>query len=281
MTLPFNFTLVRHGLSEANRIQKFLKTQDTHGLRSAVNIEEVLARHDSTARLAVNGVKQAQATGEWIKENLNPFDHFYVSPHARTRETAAHLRLNGEWVIDDRFRERDWGEVASPNEDLSNPISALSQKLKEMSPWYWKPQGGESLATGVRSRVESVRQSLERRGERNNNIIAVTHGEFIAVSRFVIERMSPDVFNIQDCNPAYKIENTMVIEYTRRNPNRPTEVRNEYHWRRATCPWDKSLSWFNGEWVEFETKKHTDDELLAFAESHPRFFSDEEPLLAD
>lgn len=269
-----NFTLVRHGLSEANRIQKFLKTNDLNGLRSAVNINEVIERHDSTARLDVLGVEQAHETGDWLRANLAPFDRFYVSPHARTRETASHLQLNGEWVIDDRFREREWGEVANTNPDFTDPMSAISRHLKGMNEWYWNPQGGESLATSVRSRVELVMQSLRRRGDRNSNVLAVTHGEFIAVTRFVIERMTPDYFNVQDDDPAYKIENTMVIEYTRKNPHHPTEVESEYQWRRATCPWDASKSWSGGEWVEFETKKHTDAELLSFAESHPRFFTE-------
>lgn len=274
MPLPMNFTLVRHGLSEANRIQRFLKDQDAEGLLAAVNMEDVFKRHDSTARLAVAGAEQAKITGEWLRTNLPAFDRFYVSPHARTRETAGHLRLGGQWVIDDRFRERDWGEMANPNEDLTSPLSDLSRRLKEMNAWYWKPQGGESLATGVRSRVEFVMSSLQRRGGRNDNIIAVTHGEFISVTRFVIERMSPDFFNEVEKNPSFKIDNTMVIEYTRKNPWNSHEIRDQYHWRRATCPWDSTKSWFNGEWVEFGTKKHSDDDLLTFAESHPRFFSD-------
>lgn len=279
MTLPMNFTLVRHGLSEANRIQKFLKKNDVLGLQaSGVDIAEVVRRHDSTARLAPLGVEQAEATGEWMRKNLNPFDRFYVSPHIRTRETAAHLHLNGEWIVDDRFRERDWGEVANPNEDFTNPISPLSLRLKEMNEWYWKPQGGESLATGVRARVELVMESLNRRGDRNHNVVAVAHGEFIRVAQFVIERMSPDYFNMTDADPSYKVENTMVIEYTRQNPDNPADIRDQYHWRRATCPWDESKSWFNGEWVAFETRKHSDEELLAFAETHPRFFADE-PVL--
>lgn len=275
MTLPMNFTLVRHGLSEANRIQKFLKSDDVDGLRNAVDMVEVLARHDSTARLSLRGVEQAEATGEWMRKNLNSFDRFYVSPHIRTRETAAHLKLEGQWIVDDRFRERDWGEVSSPNEDGTSSMTPLSKRLKKMNEWYWKPQGGESLAEGVRARMESVMESLYRRGDRNNNVVAVAHGEFIRVAQFVIERMSPDYFNLTDADPAYKVENTMVIEYTRQNPARPADIRDQYHWRRATCPWDESKSWFNGEWVEFHTKKHSDAELLDFAESHPRFFADE------
>lgn len=275
MTLPMYFTLVRHGLSEANRIQKFLKSEDPSNLRDLVDVAEVLNRHDSTARLSVQGVEQAKATGEWLRENFHPFSRFYVSPHARTRETAAHLRLNGEWIVDDRFRERDWGEVANPNEDLTSAMSPLSKRLKKMNEWYWKPQGGESLATGVRSRVGMVIDSLYRLDNNERNVVAVTHGEFIRVAQFVIERMSPDFFNEMDADPAFKVENTMVLQYARQNPNNVEDIRDRFHWRRAICPWDESKSWHNGEWVEFETQKHSDNELLAYAEKHPRFFSDE------
>lgn len=273
--LPHYFTLVRHGLSEANRIQRFLKSDDPTGLRDLINISEVVNRHDSTARLAVRGVEQAQATGEWLRENFHPFNRFYVSPHARTRETAAHLKLNGEWIVDDRFRERDWGEVANPNEDFTSAISPLSKRLKKMNEWYWKPQGGESLATGVRARVAMVMDSLYRLDSSENNVVAVTHGEFIRVAQFVIERLSPDVFNAMDADPANKIENTMVVQYTRQNPNDYSDIRDRFQWRRGICPWDESKSWKNGEWVEFHTKKHSDAELLEWAEQHPRFFSDE------
>lgn len=274
MTLPMNFTLVRHGLSEANRIQKFMKSDNLEGLRGLVDMVAVAARHDSTTRLSVRGVEQAEATGEWLRANMNPFDRFYVSPHIRTRETAAHLHLNGEWIVDDRFRERDWGEIANPNEDFTNPMTEFSKRLKKMNEWYWKPQGGESLATGVRARVEFVMESLYRR-EGVNNVVAVTHGEFIRVAQFVIERMSPDYFNLTDADPAFKVENTMVLEYTRQNPSNPADIRETFKWRRATCPWDESKSWVGGEWVEFNTQKHSDEELLTFAETHPRFFSDE------
>jgi len=273
MTLPMKFTLVRHGLSEANRIQKFIRDKDTITLAGLVN-PTFLDRHDSTARLAKKGVNQAEKTGEWIRENLNPFDRFYVSPHVRTRETAAHLQLQGDWIVDDRFRERDWGEVASPDENLHDTMSVLSRRLKEMNEWYWKPQGGESLATGVRSRVELVMTSLYRR-ENVNNVIGVAHGEFIRVAQFVIERLTPDKFNEMDADSNYRVQNTMVIEYSRQNPNNPAEITENFHWRRATCPWDESLSWDNGEWVEFHTEKHSDKALLDYAENFDRFFSDE------
>lgn len=273
MTLPMKFTLVRHGLSEANRVQRYIREKDTKTLAALVN-PNFTERHDSTAKLTKRGIEQAEATGEWIRANFNPFDRFYVSPHVRTRETAGHLHLNGDWIVDDRFRERDWGEVSSPDKNLNDLMSPLSRHLKEMNEWYWKPQGGESLATGVRSRVELVMQSLYRR-ENVQNVIGVTHGEFIRVAQFVIERLSPDKFNIMDADEQYRVQNTMVLEYTRQNPYNHSEITDNFHWRRATCPWDESLSWDEGKWVEFHTVKHSDEDLLDYSNTYERYFSDE------
>lgn len=276
MTLPMYYTLVRHGLSEANRIQKFIKSGDVTGLAGMVN-PDFVNRHDSTMRLSKEGVGQAQATGLWLREHWDTFDRFYVSPHVRTRETAAHLGLNGEWIVDDRFRERDWGEVANPTKDFENPMSELSKRLKKMNEWYWKPQGGESLATGVRVRAESVMDSLYRR-KNVNNVVAVAHGEFINVSRFVIERMTPDAFNLMDASGTNSVANTMVVQYTRQNPNDPDEVTSTFHWRRAICPWDASRSWDDGQWVAFGTEKHSDAELLKYAEIQNRLFADDNEI---
>lgn len=268
-----NFTLVRHGLSEANRIQKYMHDSDLKSLEQLLD-PSFVTRHDSTARLTREGVEQAAATGNWLRANLPAFDRFYVSPHVRTRETAAHLRLEGEWIVDDRWRERDWGEVSSPTEDFQDRMSELSRTLKKMNEWYWKPQGGESLATGVRSRVELVLNSLHRR-EGVNNVLGVAHGEFIKVAQFVIERLTPDIYNKWDADDDHKVANTMVLQYTRQNPNNPAEITENFHWRRATCPWDEEKSWNGGEWVEFHTPKHSDDELLSYSETHGRYFSDE------
>lgn len=271
--LPINFTLVRHGLSEPNRVQKYMKENNFEALKSLLD-PLFLTRHDSTGRLAKRGVEQAQITGEWLRENLAPFDRFYVSPHVRTQETAAHLRLGGEWIKDDRFRERDWGEVSTPTPSFEYPMTEVSRALKALNEWYWKPAGGETLATGVRLRVESVMTTLTEYPN-IDNVIAVTHGDFIRTAMFHIEKLTPEEFNRRDIDPAYKVMNTAVVRYTRQNPFNPEEIRKEYHWRSVICPWDESQSWSNGEWVEFHTKKYSDDELLAFAENFGKYFLDE------
>jgi broad specificity phosphatase PhoE len=264
MTLPDRLTLVRHGESEANIAQR---------LRKAGREDEIpksfADRHDSFMRLTPLGVEQARATGKWLAENAEiPFDRFYVSPHARTRETAAELRLGGEWFVDDRFRERDWGQVFS-----HEAMDVETRRIKSLHDYYWTPLGGESLATGLRLRVESIMNSLYRRsGVRH--VLAVDHGETHRLFQVVNERLTPDAFLRYDNDPAYKVHNTMVLQYSCVNPLNPEERSNHYRWRRAICPWDRSLDWDNGEWVDVNAVRHSDDDLLNYAHEIPRLLDE-------
>lgn len=267
MTLPETFTLVRHGYSEANAVQDQVKQRVLTTLP-----EGLFQRHDANMRLAARGVEQAKIAGEWLHANGPAFDRFYVSPHTRTRETAYHLHLDGQWRVEDRIRERDWGEIHYANPDLTDPLSESSRHNRELSQWYWKPMAGESLATGVRLRVESIMNSLYRK-ENTVHTIAVTHGEFMRATQFVIERMTPDYWEVMDKDPAYKMQNTMIVQYSRRNPNDSTaELATNYRWRRAICPWDENLSWDRGEWVELKHRKYSDDDLLASVEGYEPLF---------
>jgi len=287
MTLPLNLTIVRHGQSEANLVQKFVKAGQGKQLPNHIeDLDRLFNSHDSIMRLSVEGARQAQIAGEWLRNpelntDTHNFGRFYVSPHVRTRETAAHLQLGGDWLVDDRLRERDWGEVSNPSENFTSGISEVSQKVRDQNAWYWKPQGGESLATGVRSRVESILESLHRRGDHLQSALLVAHGEFISVARFVIEKMTPDQFAREDSSPDFKVENTMIVQYSRQNPNDVNDIRKRYHWRRAVCPWDAERSWSNGEWVEFNPSKFSDEQLLSFAESHDRLFKSDFNLEID
>lgn len=257
MTLPERLTLVRHGESEANVAKGLVKAGKKRFIPKSFS-----KRHDSFMRLTPAGVEQANIAGQWLKDNMEiPFDRFYVSPHVRTQETASQLRLNGQWLVDDRFRERDWGEVYS-----HEIMDEETKRVKNLHEYYWKPVGGESLATGVRLRVESVMNSLYRR-KGIHHVLAVSHGEFIRQFQVVAERLAPDTFLEYCNNPAYKTQNTIIVQYSTVNPHDPTERVNHYQWRRAICPWDRSLDWDGGEWVNVDVLKKTDQELLDYAAS--------------
>jgi broad specificity phosphatase PhoE len=262
--MPEHLVLVRHGQSEANIVQKRFK-QDPAALAPA-GFQE---RHDSQMRLSATGREQARACGEWLRHNgLGNFDQYYVSPHTRTAETAALLALGGEWSLDVRWRERDWGEFGALNGVQRAERFALSQKLKEQNKWYWCPPGGESLATGVHGRFRDLLDTLHREAA-GQRVIAVTHGEMIDVARFVLERLTPEEWLAQDRDSAYQVHNCQVLHYTRREPE-TGRLASRIRWRRSVCPWDPDASWRGGEWVELQRRRYRDHELMALVENHPR-----------
>jgi broad specificity phosphatase PhoE len=265
MTLPKNLIMVRHGQSEANIIQKDPRYADTRP-------EGFATRHDSNMRLSPLGVEQAQATGEWLRaNNLDQHGAYYVSPHTRAMETAANLRIQGDWIIDDLWRERDWGEYgAAYSAKQQAETYPGSFAMKAQNSWYWKPVGGESLATGVRARFNMAVTAMDRL-ENVDSVIGVAHGEFMSVARFVLERLTPWEWIEQDDNSEYNIRNGMVLQYSRIDPITGEESHRFKH-RRMICPWDERLSVANGEWVTLNTHKYGDDELLNFVDNHPRLF---------
>lgn len=264
MAMPEDLVLVRHGQSEANIIQKRRKqTPD------ASAPEGFFDRHDSQMRLSALGVRQAETTGDWLRAEFpDGFDRYYVSSLARTIETAGKLAINGQWNIDDRWRERDWGEYGILSESEQQARYELSCKLKMQSKWYWCPPGGESLATGVRLRFEDILETMHRELA-GKKVIAVTHGETMEVARFVLERLLPEEWQQQEHDEAFKLANCQILHYTRTNPG-TGELSSRLEWRRSVCAWDENLSWSNGEWVRIDRRRYDDNELLRLVESRPR-----------
>lgn len=269
MSMPNDLILIRHGQSEANIIQSDLRSKPDQPAPDGY-----FDRHDSHMRLSKQGQKQAKAAGEWLRTNgFDKFDRYYVSPHIRARETAAHLKLNGDWRVDDRWREQDWGEfnIMDPSTRLDR--HPYSSKLQDLHAWYWCPPGGESRATEVRLRFESVLGSLHREMS-GKRVIAITHGEFLVTAQFVLERMVPEDFFKRLDSTTHRIHNCQIFHYSRINPH--TGDQEPYlKWRRVINPYDSALSWQNGEWIELKPRVYSDEELLESVKVHARFLQDQ------
>jgi broad specificity phosphatase PhoE len=263
MAMPEHLVLLRHGQSEANMVQRTFKRDP-----GAVAPNGFFDRHDSEMRLSPTGRAQAQAVGDWLRRNdLSTFDRYYVSPHVRTAETAATLALGGDWTLDTRWRERDWGEFGVLNQVERAQRFGLSQKLKDQNKWYWCPPGGESLATGVHGRFRDILDTLHREAA-GQRVLAVTHGEMIDVARFVLERLTPQQWLAQDVDPAYNVKNCQLLHYTRRDPD-SGRVDPRIRWMRSVCPWDEAHSWRGGEWTEIHRRRFTDAELMELVSRYP------------
>ncbi len=264
MGMPRNLVMIRHGQSEPNIIQRQIKDDP-----SAVAPEGFFDRHDSQMRLSRLGIEQAEITGDFLREEFpEGFDRYYVSPHTRTVETAGRLALGAKWHVDDRWRERDWGEYGVANGQERKDAYELSTKLKEQNNWLWCPLGGESLGTGVRLRFEDSLDTMHRELD-GKRVLVVAHGETMSVAQFVLERMVPEEWLERDKDPAYRISNCQVLEYSRVHPK--TGVMGSHmEWRRSLCVWDPGRSWDNGEWVHVDRKLYSDEDLLQMAERHPQ-----------
>jgi NAD+ kinase len=268
MTLPIDLVLVRHGESEGNLARARSKRQDNSDFTA-----EFMARHSSLYRLTDRGRMQAQAAGEWIRENVGgEFDRYYVSEYVRAKETAGLLGLpEAEWLSENRVRERDMGQLDSISEEEKRRLFALELAHKEREPYYWRPVGGESIDDVV-GRVRNILDSLHRE-ESEGKVIIVCHGEVMRAFRVAIERMSTTRFHELDkARPFGYTYNCQIHHWSRRDPE-TGELGAYLNWFRSVCPWDLSKS--SNVWEKVKRPRFSNEELLAQAEAIPRMVSED------
>ena len=187
MAMPNHLVLVRHGESEGNFVRSAFKEGQEGDLEYIIN--QFRERPGHEWRLTEDGVKQAQAAGEWIQEHiiarygLPGFDKYIYSPHRRTVETAGHLGIPGaEWEQNRMLRERAWGQLENLTGDEEH-----EQRYPENYRWMlsdplnWTPPGGESIVQVADTRVRGVLDTLHRDHDQKevNAVLASTHGEWI------------------------------------------------------------------------------------------------------
>lgn len=275
MAMPNDLVFVRHGQSEANVVHKMGKDGGTHQKEAAVN-----DRPDWQQRLSQKGINQAKTARAWLEANLGGVDAFearYVSPFLRTRETAAHLggEEMGEWTIDDRVVERSWGVYGVVPRAEQRSQFPLTARLHESTPWYVRFDGGESMPD-VYSRFRDFQGTLHRE-QSGRKVIVVSHGDFINVARYGLERMRPEEWEAIDRDPRYTIRNCTVIHYSRVNPGDPNDIRDKITWRRMVYPDAIEESPDGGEWVELPARQRfSGAELLDQAAFAPPLLEESE-----
>lgn len=273
MPMPNDLVFVRHGQSEANIIQK-----ERLPLPDANTIQQVNDRPDWQQRLSSLGRRQAENAKKWLDDNLGgvqSFDGRYVSPFLRTRETAAYIGGDecGEWTVDDRVVERSWGVYGTVARADQRKQFPLTNKLHLSTPWYVRFDGGESMPD-VYGRFRDFQGTLHRE-QSGGRVIIVSHGDFINVARYGLERMLPEQWEAIDRDPAYTIRNCSVTHYSRVNPEDESDIREKLHWRRIVYPDALHESPNGGEWVELPSRQRfTGTELLGQAEFAARLLDD-------
>lgn len=274
MGMPNNLVLVRHGESEANVAQRL----EREGNRAEIP-KQFWDRHDWQHRLSLKGVEQARAAGNWLVENFGDlnenFDRRYVSPFIRTRETARYMGgLSCNWLKDDRLIERAWGTYgATPLEDRPE-IFAHTEKLREQSSLYTQYDNGESIGYNTIFRVRDWFDTLHR-DMNGKNVLAVTHGEFMWASRYILDNMLPEEWDIHDKDKSQRLNNCTVLHYSRVHPQ-TGEIARSLSWRRMIYPDNETGSPFNGDWQALPGKRYIEPtDLLGGVEAVPRIFPEE------
>ncbi len=178
--------IVRHGESVRNHASDLAHHGDTSLLEYQLRFERDEASWDLTQR----GIDQAHVSGTWIRENIgDAYDRQVVSPFKRTRQTAACLQLPSlDWKIDERLRERDWGNYAAPG----LPVYTVEQYLQDLaicSGVTWKRDfpNAESVSDML-PRCQSFIDDLFT-AQPEGRAILVTHGGTMKSLQLVLERL--------------------------------------------------------------------------------------------
>lgn len=273
MAMPNELVFVRHGQSEANIVQRAGKDGTPHPMEPAIN-----DRPDWRQRLSPKGIEQAKLANAWIEQNLggvDAFDALYVSSFLRTRETASFVagKSNAEWTIDDRLIERSWGSFgATPFEERSKQFPRTVQ-MQAATSWFTRFEGGENMPD-VSERFRDFQGTLHRELA-EKRVLVVSHGDFINVARYNIERMLPEQWEEMDKGDDYTIRNCCIVRYSRVNPQDVSDVREKLHWRQMIYPDNVSESPDGGNWVELPIRQRfTGEELLAQTNIAPRLLDE-------
>lgn len=270
MGMPDNLVMIRHGKSEANVMQAAAKKD---GYDNSLHTEDRVTVPDRSWRLTPEGVEQATIAGAWVASNLPVFNRFIVSPYVRARETAGNLNLpEAKWEENRAVRERSWGMIGSMPLNQFRTRWPESAVIKDNDPLYWQAPSGESVAAVAENRVRSLANTLHRENE-HDNVVVVTHGEFIQASLVFFERWSDEQFYDFDKDPNQKIHNCTVAHFTRINPETGERAR-KLMWRRFAYPIQTDTGWgmLVEQWVNFDRKYYDNKEILTGIELYPHKF---------
>jgi broad specificity phosphatase PhoE len=260
MTMPLDLVLVRHGESEGNEAVRRARGGDDALLL------RVREHHSSFWRLTEEGIAQAQRCGEWLRGSFpQGFDRYYTSEYARAMETAAWLGLSGaEWYVHPDLRERSWGDLDRLTSEERQEHFAESLAEKAASPFYWRPPNGESIAE-VGARLRGIVRGLQSDCPAGMAIL-VCHGELIGAFRAKLEYMSQDDYRRWATDPAERLLNGEVVQYSRRDPD-SGEIADDLEWRRSVVPGDATHS---KAWRRLSRPRYDAEGLLAAVDEVPR-----------
>ena len=181
--------LFRHGESLANVAAA--EAERTGSERIAVDYR------DADVPLSDIGVRQAEALGEWLAQNMPP-EHpaqMWTSPYLRAIQTitvardASGLDLDERPRIDERLRDRELGVL-----DLLTTLGVEALLPEEaarrrwLGKFYYRPPGGESwadVALRVRSLLRDIDAGADDAADPSAPVVLAAHDAVVMVFIYV------------------------------------------------------------------------------------------------
>ncbi len=168
------YVAIRHGESKSN----------------TTNTTSTSAKSASVDRLTDTGRAQVLESAQILAKE-EPFDFIFVSPFARTRETARILTKelgvpDTRVILEDRLREIEVGVFdEKPLEGYDNFFASFEERFTKA------PQGGETL-NDIRHRAGALLYELETR-YKGKRILLVSHSRTIWALRAVAKGLSKEL----------------------------------------------------------------------------------------
>lgn len=233
MGWPRKLVLVRHAESEGN----------------VLSVEE-RARWDKSSheyKLTKRGKKQAEITGEYLKEEFGNFDAHYSSYYTRARETLAIMCPGVKVLEDSRLAEAQRGIWHSMTEDeIARIFPHEIERKKREGLYHHRPLGGENWPD-IEIRIHGFRGTLNCYHE-GENVIVIVHGNWLNLFRKVNDHLSTEeVLRRYSLDNRGVVDNASVTVYEGRSVNgKPRLVLKEENivpWKARLCSNCNGTGW--------------------------------------
>ncbi len=163
--IPAEISLLRHGECEVDFSKQNRKLK-----LSALGIEQAILARENIRRLVGNMATR--------------YDILLTSPYERAIQTAETICEAGEWVVDDRLSERDWGLYGALNFTDRDRVFPFVKDNLQIDYYGYRLPGGENTED-VQKRQVDVVEHLNRLGAKT--VFMSTHGGFMRAFQHLVE----------------------------------------------------------------------------------------------
>lgn len=185
-----NLYLIRHGLSLGN-----------------CNPQTYYKMEDWKVSLTDKGKQQAEEVSEKLKDLEKPY--IYTSPYVRAKETTEIIaRPHGGFIYESvLIHERVWGNLREEVDSFET-----REERNHLFDFFRRPEGGESFSDCYRRAFvfwQYLRNSYGFPEFFNQDIIIVSHGEFLKLLLMIIDGKT-----VKEFNDLPNIKNCEIIKRT-------------------------------------------------------------------